>query len=291
MIRKLATKKGSNTTLLIILLLLSCAVFMGLKIITDNIARKKIPGSSIIYIPSGKYLKFVAFGHTSFLADLIYLWSIQYFSTPSIENRFEVLDHTFSIIAELDPHYLDPYEIGALIAIYDAGDLDTALKILDKGFERNPEQWIFPYQAGHYAQMVAKDFELARKYYKKTMEVKGAPPIASRLYANAAFKLGDAKSAWQSWLEVYQTAEAANDERVKKIATNHLYQVKARIDIENIKKAIKEFKERYGHYPSDLDRLVRSGFLDSIPKDFDGKDYLYDSKKGKVQPPTIPWKR
>jgi len=261
---------------------------MGIKIRLDNIPRKKIPGSSLIYLPSGKYLKYFTFGYSNIAADFIYLWAIQYFSDQAIADRYKYLEHIFSIIAELDHRYLDPYELGAIIAIYEAHDLELALRILDKGLEKNPEQWIFPFQAGHYAQMFAKDYRLAQFYYQKTMEIKGAPPITKRLYANAAFKLMDYETAWQTWMEVYREAD---EDRIKKIASNHLYRVKAALDIEAIKEAIMRFKETHGRNPSTLSQLVRLGFLESLPKDFDGNDYLYDPKTGEVSPPIIPWKR
>lgn len=286
--KKFKREKGFSTLFLIFLLILTCGIFMSLKIKIDNIFRKKIPGSSIIYIPSGKYLKFAAFGNSSLLADLVYLWAIQYYSDYSIADRFKYLDHIFSIINELDHRYLDPYEIGAVIAAYEAGDLALALKILDKGLEKNPEQWIFPYMAGHYAQMIKKDHKLAQEYYKKAMEIEGAPTIARRLYANAAFEAMDFQTSLQTWLEIFRTAE---DERIKKIASNHIYQVKAALDIQRIIEAIEKFKERYGRNPMDLSQLVRAGFLNSLPKDLDGKEYLYDSRTGEVKPPTIPWKR
>jgi tetratricopeptide (TPR) repeat protein len=273
---------------LVIILLASCALIMGLKTLTDSISRASIPGASIIYIPSGKFLKYAAFGYSSLAADLIYLWAIQYYSNYTIAERYDHLDHIFAIIAELDPRYLDPYEMGAIIAVYEARDPYLAFKILDRGLEKNPDQWIFPYQAGHYAQMVMKDYELAREYYKKTMEIPDAPPIAKRLYANAAFKGMDYETAWQSWLEVFQTAE---DERIKKIASNHLYQVKSALDVERIKEAIEDYKQKYGQNPPSIDHLVKSGILDSLPKDLDGNDYLYRPEKGEVESQTTWWKR
>ena len=274
--------------LIVFLLILSCGIFMGLKLQINKIAREKIPGSSIIYIPSGKYLKFATFGYSSFIADLIYIWAIQYYSNYSIPDRYDNLDHIFSIIAELDHRYLDPYEIGAMIAVYEAKDLNLAFKILDRGLEKNPAQWIFPLQAGHYAQMMTKDYELARKYYKKTMEMDGAPVIIRRLYANAAFKIMDYKTAWENWLEIYQTTE---DERIKKIASNQLYQVKAAIDVKTIKEAIEKFKERFGRNPTEQIQLVKHGLLDSLPKDLDGKEYIYNSQTGEIRAPMIWWKR
>lgn len=273
---------------LIILLILSCALFMALKIISDRVPRSNVPGASIIYIPSGKYLRYATFGYSSLMADLIYIWAIQYYSDHTIPERYDNLDHIFSIIADLDPRYLDPYEMGAIIAVYEAKDPFLAFKVLDRGLEKNPDEWIFPYQAGHYAALTLRDYELAREYYKKTMEIEGAPEIANRLYADAAFKGTDYRKAWQSWGEVYQKTE---DERIKKIASNHLYQVKSAMDLARLKKAIEKYREQYGRFPDELEQLVGAGILDSVPKDLDEKDYIYNPETGEVESSLVWWKR
>lgn len=270
-----------------LLLFFSLFGIISLKMTVDRIPRPKIPGASVIYLPSGKYLKYATFGFSSLAADLIYLWAIQYYSTYTIVDRFKYLEHIFSVIAELDPHYQDPYEVGALIAIYEGKDLELALKILDLGLAKNPDQWIFPFQAGHYAQM-AKNFELARKYYEKTMNIPGAPDLASRLYAAASFKTMDLKTSWETWQEIYNTA---TDPRVKDIATRHLYRVKAAIDIKILEEAIARFEERYGRTPQKLEELVWMRVLESLPKDLDGEDYIYDAEKREVTPPKVWWKR
>ena len=274
--------------ILIGLLIINCGLFMGLKLMTDQIPREKVPGASIIYIPSGKYLKYASFGHSTLLADLIYIWSIQYFSNSFVPERFQYLTHVYSIISELDPKYLDPYQVGAMIALYDAREFDTAMEILNLGLKKNPEQWIFPWQAGHYAQMLLKDYKLAKKYYQKAMEIEGSPPITQRLYSNAMYELGDYETAWKNWLEIYKNAD---DERVKKIASNHLYRTKAALDIQKIKQALKEYREKFGRFPEKLDALVSQNFLDSIPQDLDGQDYVYERETGEIKTAVIPWKR
>lgn len=273
---------------LVIILLLSCGLFMGLKVITDKVPRSHIPGASIIYIPSGKYLKYATFGYSSMVADLVYIWAIQYYSDYTIAERYDHLDHIFSIIAELDPRYLDPYEMGAIIAVYEARDPYLAFKVLDRGLENNPEQWIFPYQAGHYAALTLKDYDLAQEYYKKTMAIEGAPAISKRLYADAAFKDTNYETAWQNWLEVYRTAE---DERIKKIASNHLYQVKSSMDIAKLEDAIEEYRQKFGRFPDNLTQLVSAGILESVPKDWDDQDYIYNPQTGEVASPLVWWKR
>jgi tetratricopeptide (TPR) repeat protein len=275
-------------TILILVLVISCGLFMGLKIVTDRFPRSKVPGASLIYIPSGKYLKYATFGFSSLAADLVYIWAIQYYSDYTIAERYDHLDHIFSIIAELDPLYLDPYEMGAIIAVFEARDPYLAFKVLDRGLEKNPEQWIFPYQEGHYAATMLKDYDLAREFYKKAMEIEEAPPIVKRLYADSAFKGMDYRTAWQSWQEIYRTS---NDERIKKIASNHLYKVKSAMDIQTITEAVKSFRQKFGQLPANLDQLIQSGMMDSLPKDLDGNDYQYDPETGEVKSPREWWKR
>jgi len=280
-------RKGSATLLIVVLIFLSCGGLVSLKTAVDRIPRKKIPGASIIYIPSGKYLKYATFGYSSLVADLIYLWAIQYYTTYTIVDRFQNLEHIFSIIAELDPRYADPYEIGALIAVNEARDLGLALKILDMGLAKNPDQWIFPFEAGHHAQR-AGDYETARKYYEKTMRIPGAPDIAKRLYAAAGFRTMDLEESWKIWLEVYNTAQ---DERTKRIASKHLYQVKSTSDMNLLKGAVQNFRDRFQRLPSGLEDLVRVGILASLPRDLDGKDYVYNPKTGETKAPSVWWKR
>jgi len=285
---RIAAERISGTFLLVLFILAACVGFMGLKLETDKILRAKIPGSSIIYVPSGKFLKYATFGYSGLAADMIYLWAIQYYSTYEIADRFTYLDHIFSIIAELDPRYTDPYEVGSMIAGQEARDIPLALSILDRGFAKNPDMWLFPFEAGHIAQTQLKDYDLAREYYRKAMDLPGAPDFTKRLYANAALKVSDFKTSWETWLEVLNTA---TDDRVKKIASNHLYQVKAEMDIDALKEAIGRFRERFGRFPMDLSRLERIGIMPSLPKDMDEKDYVYDPATGDVKPPTMWWKR
>jgi tetratricopeptide (TPR) repeat protein len=283
-----SVKKGPGTLLLVAFLIATAAAFTVLKAATDKVVRKKLPGSSIIYIPSGKFLKHATFGYRALAADAIFLWAIQYYSTPTIDDRFDHLDHIFAIINELDPRYQDPYEVGALIAVQEAHNPAAAFTILDRGAANNPDQWVYPFNAGHIAMMTLKDFTLAEKYFDQCMKIPGAPEFVERLRANAIFKKGDLKTSWETWLDIYKKAP---DERTKRIASSHLYNIKATIDAAALEDAAAKYSERFGHLPADLETLVRTGLVREVPKDLDGKDYIYDPATGKVKTVISPWKR
>jgi tetratricopeptide (TPR) repeat protein len=306
---KTRANKGSATMLLVALLCASLAAVVALKGATDRVVRRKLPGSSIIYIPSGRFLKYATFGERDLAADLIYLWAIQYYSTPTIDDRYDHLDHVFGIINELDPGFQDAYEVGAMIAVEGAREvvqssvdlsrgrgraeyarslIDAAFRILDRGAANNPGQWVYPFDAGHIALMTLRDYPLAEKYFAQCMKIPGAPEFVERLRANAIFKKGDLQTAWETWLGIFQRAP---DERTKKIASNHLYNVKATIDRTALEGAAAKFRQRFGRWPADLEALVRAGLISRVPKDFDGKDYLYDPAAGTVRTAISPWRR
>ena len=270
------------------LLLLALAGIAGLKLALDGLPRVKTPGAGIVYLPSGPAVKAATFGYSSLVADIAYVWAIQYYANPSIKDRLNHFIRIFTVIADLDPRWIDPYLTAALIAHYDFQDPELALKMYDDGAARNPGEWIFPFEAGHYCAMTLKDYDRAKTYYKKLLDMPGAPAISKRLFADASFKTMDYKTAWAVWREVYETE---TNPEIKKIASNHLYNVKAKVDITAIQAALERFKEARGRAARDLGELVASGLMASIPQDFDGKDYLYDPKTGEVKTAVIPWKR
>src|SRR5439155_23962358 len=98
----------------------------------DSLRAGQPPGHNLLYLPSGRYLQAATFGYSALAADLIYIWSIQYYSNYQIQDRYEYLDQIYRrVIAELDPHYLDPYLVGSLIMSVEAGRNELALQLLD----------------------------------------------------------------------------------------------------------------------------------------------------------------
>jgi hypothetical protein len=245
----------------------------------------------VIYLPPPKYAKLVSIGYQNIVADYLYLWSIQFFSEKMEVQRFKIIDEVFDFVTELDPKYIESYRIGALIMIKDVfgrqknqQGLQMAMKLLDKGIKNNPRNWILPFEAAQYEHFDIKDPLSANKYYKMTL----ASPELPKFYRNRIFTaIGDTMEGFnrnQAISYWYKLWKNAKDEIVRNIAFSHFYDLKLDLDIEFIKRAVKNYKVKYKHLPGQLSDLVRGKIVPALPYDPYGLPYLYNSETGDVQP-------
>jgi tetratricopeptide (TPR) repeat protein len=234
----------------------------------------------MLYLPSGKYLKVAALGFDEILADLIYLWSIQYYGNYNIEDRYLYLEHIYGqVVSELDPHYLDPYLVGSLIMNLEAGDPEQALRLLDKGIERNPDRWILAFEAGFLCYSDLGDYARAAAYFEQALRSPDVHPLVRRFHAEMHNRAGDKRTSLREWAEIYESSE---DEYVRGIAWKHLHDLKIEVDLADLENAIALYRERFGSSPRRLDALRTEGLVESVPRDPDGNDYRYDPRTGLV---------
>ncbi|HUU04933.1 MAG TPA: hypothetical protein VMZ49_03535 [Patescibacteria group bacterium] len=244
---------------------------------------------TFVALPSGKALKVLSFGYSNLAADLLFIWSIQFYSTPYLTNRFDFLEKVYDTITDITPQYKEPYIIGSLIMVYEARDIPMALRLLDKGSRHNPDEWFFDHDAGYYCYKFLKDFTKAEFYYNRAAAKPDAPTFIKRLGAHMVYLHDDPKVAYQMWLDIYNHAR---DTLEKDAAFNHLYQIKAQNDLALLKERIGMFRNRFRRWPDHLSELLGAGLLPSLPSDFAGSDYLYDPEQGTVSAARVfRWKR
>jgi tetratricopeptide (TPR) repeat protein len=257
-------------------LLLAAGVQVGIEARADE---ESTP-SPLLYLPSGKYLRFVALGFDELLADIIYLWSIQYYGSYHIQDRYEYLERIYAgVISELDPRYLDPYLLGSLIMTAEAREPEMALALLDKGIERNPDVWLLSFEAGFIAYNDMKDYGRAAEYFEAALRAPDVHPLVRRLYAEMHNRAGDKPTSLQLWSEILESTE---DEYVRRVAWNHVHDLKVEIDLEILRGAVSSFRERVGRWPSALGELGPRDGLRGLPRDPKGGDYLYEPVRGRV---------
>jgi tetratricopeptide (TPR) repeat protein len=239
---------------------------------------------TFVSMPSGKTLKVLSFGYPNLAADLLFIWSIQFYSTYYLTNRFDYLERIYDAITDITPEYREPYIVGALIMVYEAKDIAMALRLLDKGSRRNPRTWIFDQEAGYYCYRYLKDYARAERYYNRAAAKPDAPAIIRRMNAHMVYLRDDPRKAYLMWLDIYRHARTSLE---KNSAFNHLYQIKAEADLALLRREIASFRQKSGRWPAALAELAGVS-----TKDFAGNDYIYDALKGTVMAARVfRWKR
>jgi len=268
--------------LYLVLIILCLAVLLPVNGRLKEI-RADTPDAGLLYLPSGKYLKLAVLGYDNLAADLLYLWSIQFYGDRRIISRYQYLEHIYGIITDLDPHYSDAYVIGALIMAVEGEDMDTAFRILHKGMEANPDKWIFTANAGYYAWLDLHDYALASEYFKKASEIEDCPPPIRRLFGIMMEKGGDARSSLQFWKEIYNTS---NDDASRRIALRFIQKLKIKLDMETLQIVTDQYKEKYGRPPASWHALIDAGMLLSVPQNPYGEPYAFNLRTGKIDHPN-----
>jgi tetratricopeptide (TPR) repeat protein len=243
-------------------------------------AEGRSPGQHLLYLPSGRLLKVLSLGFDPLLADIIYLWSIQYYGHYRGGERYDHLIQIYEhVITELDPQFRDAYHLGSLILSLEARRPGDALRLLDKGVRENPEDWMLPFEAGFIAYHNLRDYERAAAYFQTSMDRPGAHPVVRRFYADMFQRMGDRATSLELWSEVRDTAQ---DEYVRRVAEKHVHDLTLEVHLEVLRAAVEAFRGANGRLPAELRQLVDAGLLSAIPVDPDGRPYVYDPGTGEL---------
>ncbi|HVQ34927.1 MAG TPA: hypothetical protein VMT33_02875 [Candidatus Bathyarchaeia archaeon] len=263
-------------------LLLATAV-LGTGLARARLVALDAPSSGskdLLYLPNGKYLRAASLGQAPLAADLVYFWAIQFYSDYGRADRFRFTEHVFgSVIPELDPRFIDPYWLGALILTTEGGDLEGGLRLLDLGAEKNPREWVFPFLAGWECDH-AKEYDRAAAYFDRAARIPDAPAALVRLVAGMRARGGNLREAIAKWEEVL--TDPRGDDASHAIAERQVRTLTVRADLQDLEAAVLTFRERRGAPPRRLDELVHAGILTRLPLDPDGKPYRYDPRTGAV---------
>jgi len=247
----------------------------------DRLREGSASGYHLLYLPSGRSLKALTFGYEGLVADLIYIWSIQYYSNYQIQDRYEYLDQIYRrVIAELDPHFIDPYLVGSMIMSVEANRDDLALKLLDAGTRNNPREWILPFQAGFLCYNKLHDYACARDNFQRAQAIPGAPAPARRLFAEMYNRLGDKRTSLKYWAEIHDTADSGY---VRQVSWMHVHDLRLEVDLDDLNALVQRYRESHGSLPGSLRDLVRAGLLDAVPVDPDGNPYTLSPETGIVR--------
>ncbi len=248
-------------------------------VINHGYLKKKIFISEALYIFPAENTKHITAGFDNLFSDFYYIWAIQFYSEPPIARKINYISKIFSVIGTLDPHFKEPYIIGALIAFIEGGDIEKTIEILDMGMKNQPYEYWFPMEAGFYLKRKRK-FKKAALYFDIAAHKEDSPEFLKRVWSEMYFHAGDLKRSFNLWKRIYEKAKTNYE---KYVSYKHLYEIKRVMDKKRFEKIVKLFKNKHGRLPYSFRELIEKGFIKTIPRDFDGQPYIYDRKKGTLK--------
>lgn len=230
------------------------------------------------YLPSGKFLKGAALAYDELLADILWIKSLAYFGGHYMtDQRYEWLYHILEITTTLDPCFEDPYEFGGIVLSHVMADVEKSTALLKKGIENvpryHPRYWYLYFFTAFNYMYFQNDYATAARYLEQAARFPGSPAylplLAARLYANA-----DNPEVAISFLK--EMLRSTKSPELQEKLARRIKEVVVERDLRILEKARDSFLNQCGRYPKNINELVTTGLLSSIPAEPFGGDYYFD---------------
>ena len=245
-----------------------------------RIPREDPLGRDLLYLPSPEMLKILSVGNPNLVADILYMWSIQYYSGFQPSERFLYLATVYNLITDLDPRYFDAYRIGALIMqIQTGGDQKqlkaTVQRLFDKGLRNLPESWELAEAAAWDMFMRFNDRKAALHYAEIGAQMPSAPARIRRMVgvwrdSESAWTVDDSIAYWR------KAVDEAVDVRDHDVSLSKLYDAVVTKDRELLEPLLRANAQQRGQCAEDWQELIRAGLLPQVPLDLFGNPYGID---------------
>jgi tetratricopeptide (TPR) repeat protein len=209
---------------------------------------------------SGNTAKRLSLGFNGIAADYYWMRSLQYLGRKVVnyeDNSTEqlslndltvlelhLLPSLLRVSTSLDPEFMGPYELGAMIL--PTFNTDEAIALLDYGIEHNPDAWRL-YQHLGYIYWQQHDYHKSSEIYGKGAKIPGAPEWMAEMSARVAAEGGSRNAARAMYQHLY---DESNDDQVRELIKRRLMQVESFDERDAIRAALKDYQTRTGHCAS-----------------------------------------
>jgi tetratricopeptide (TPR) repeat protein len=172
------------------------------------------------YLPPAPLARPLTFGYERLAADLSWLRTVQYFGRHlGADNRFPRLRPLLQFTVGLDPHFVEAYRTGALF-LWVAGDIPSALALLEEGYRANPARWELPHDLGRLYFLQVGDHAKALRWWTIAQGLPAAPAYLPRFIARLHGKVGHRETALELWAAILN--DPNTDEYFRKIAREEI---------------------------------------------------------------------
>ncbi|HEY3347179.1 MAG TPA: hypothetical protein VGK71_06110 [Nitrospirota bacterium] len=239
---------------------------------------------SFLYLPDADHLKIASLGYENTVADILWIKVVIQSGEKKISSRgYDWMYKALDTLTTLDPVFVTPYEMGALMLTIVADKVDLSDKLLEKGVIYNTDVWQLYFYLGFNKFFFDKDYLAAAKNMEKAASIKGSPPytslLASRLYVQAE----DPVYALDFLEKMYSSSK---DERMREEIGKRMHLLEAQVIVNELQKAADYFKEKAGRAPESLGEMARAGLIKAVPPEPNGGRFYIDTD-GKVKSSAV----
>ena len=261
----------------------AAAAALGLALAASFTARPY----DVEHVPSSRAARILALGHRTTLSDLYWLATVQYVGEPRADERgWEKLYPLVDLVTDLDPRHGYAYQTAGIV-LSAAGRLDESDRILEKGIEKGPPYWTFPYYLAFNAWFYRGDTAAGARWAEQAARTPGASPNISHLAVALASKSGTPEDAIAMLLEL---RGAVKDEATAARLDEQLKLAILERDAQALERAAARFRSERGRKIGALDELVAAGLVARLPPDPFGGRYVWSAAEGRVHSSANPFR-
>ncbi len=192
-----------------VFVLAAVASFVQLRVAQERLPQPE-PLGELAYYPSGTWLQQASFGEAIAWADLMWLRGVQYYGhRRQVDNVFTHMAHVFDIITSLDPGFRSAYVFGGTSLCQEGKQFDAGVRLLEKGMNANPHEWIYPFQLGFVHYVGKKNLTRATFDFAQAARQPGAPDYCERFAAWSGQRAGFDAVAFELWRHVAESTDNA----------------------------------------------------------------------------------
>jgi tetratricopeptide (TPR) repeat protein len=271
--------RSTGASLVVIGLLLAVAV--ALQVWRDRGWQPYEPATPVMWLEDPEVARRLALGFDALAADVYWIRAVVYFGQQRLSTRedrnYDLLYPLLNLVTALDHRFRMAYRFGSVFLAEPPpggpGRGDLAIRLLQRGVERNPDRWEYPHDIGFVYYWSERNYQEAAKWFERGATVPGAPFWLRSTAAAMLARGGDRDSARLLWRQMRDSTEAG---WLKNTADVHLAQFDAMDQIDQLNELVWQYKARTGRMPHSWQELIAARVIRRVPLDPTGVPYEID---------------
>jgi hypothetical protein len=263
------------------------AVSIALQVVRDRGWHPYEPATPVLWMPSATVLQRASLGFTNLVADVYWIRAVVYYGSRRRENdpgkNYDLLYPLLEVVTTLDERFRIAYRFGSLFLAeplpHGPGRPDLAIRLLERGLQKNPGAWEYAQDIGFVHYWWIQDYQAAASWFERSSQIPGAPTWLRLLAATTLAEGGDRASSRVLWLNIYENADS---DWIRESATRRLQQLDAMDVLDQLNALASRYAARFGGPATNWNDLIRGERLRGIPLDPAGTPYEIDPTTGRI---------